>query len=161
VLERLLEATASEPINLILTVGYDRDPSAFGSQPPNVHIESYIPQSRLMPYCDLVLAHGGTGTVYTALDHGVPLVNVPIGADQFVNAERCAEVGVGLMIGPEQRSPDAIRAAVREVLTHHAYREQARQVQQAIRALPTPEDIVPVLERLAAEKRAMLSPLLV
>jgi UDP:flavonoid glycosyltransferase YjiC (YdhE family) len=150
VLERLLEAIASEPVNVIFTVGHDRDPSAFGSQPPNVHIEHYLPQSRLMPYCDAVLSHGGSGTVLTALDHGLPLVNVPIGADQFVNSERCADVGVGLTIGPEQRHAEAIRAAVREVLANPTYRDRAREIQHAIHALPGPEAAVPILEGLAA-----------
>ena len=156
VLERLLEAMANEPVNLILTVGPDTDPASLGVPPPNVHVERYIPQSRLMPYCDAVLAHGGTGTVYTALEHGLPLVNVPIGADQFVTSESCANAGVGLVIGPEQRNPDAIRAAVREVLADSAYREKARQLQRAIHALPTPADVVPLLERLAAEKRPIV-----
>jgi UDP:flavonoid glycosyltransferase YjiC (YdhE family) len=156
VLERLLEAMVSEPVNLILTVGYDRDPGSFGLQPPGVHIDRYIPQSRLMPYCEAVLAHGGTGTVYTALEFGLPVVNVPIGADQFVTSERCANVGAGLVIGPEERSPEAIRAGVREVLSSGAYRDKARHIRQAIHALPSPADVVPLLERLAAEKQPIV-----
>jgi UDP:flavonoid glycosyltransferase YjiC (YdhE family) len=52
VLERLLEALAEEPINLILTVGHVRNSSESGVYPENVHIESYVPQSLLMLYCD-------------------------------------------------------------------------------------------------------------
>jgi len=103
-----------------------------------------------MSYCDAVLSHGGSGTVSTALDHGLPLVNVPIGADQFVNAERCAGIGVGLTIEPEQRTPQAIRHAVREVLTTRTYRDKAHQIQQTMHALPPPEAAVPLLEQLAA-----------
>jgi UDP:flavonoid glycosyltransferase YjiC (YdhE family) len=160
VLERLLEALSSEPINLILTVGHERNPSEFEAYPENVHIESYVPQSLLMPYCDAVVVHGGTGTVYTALDHGLPMVNVPIGADQFVNAERCAALGVGPVVDFEHRTPYAIRAALREVLDDPSYRERARKVQQSMHALPSPREIVPLLERLATERRPQLSPTL-
>jgi UDP:flavonoid glycosyltransferase YjiC (YdhE family) len=137
VLERLLEALRDEPINLILTVGQSRDPAEFGPQPPNVHIERYLSQSLLMPHCDAAVVHGGTGTVYTALDHGLPLVIVPIASDQFVNAQRCA--------------------ALCEVLTNPVYRANACRVQQAMRTLPMPHEVVPLLERVAREKRLVTS----
>ncbi|MFL5734149.1 MAG: glycosyltransferase, partial [Chloroflexia bacterium] len=63
ILAAILEGLRDEPINLILTVGRNRDPQEFGPQPPNVHVERYIPQSLLLPHCDLVLCHGGSGTV--------------------------------------------------------------------------------------------------
>jgi UDP:flavonoid glycosyltransferase YjiC (YdhE family) len=157
VLERLLEALRDEPINLILTVGHARDPAEFGPQPSNVHIERYLSQSLLMPYCDAAVVHGGTGTVYTAIDHGMPLVVVPIGADQFVNAQRCAAVGAGIVIEPEHRTPEAIRDALREVLHDPSYREAARHVQEGMRRFPTPAEIVPLLERLALDRRPVRS----
>jgi UDP:flavonoid glycosyltransferase YjiC (YdhE family) len=91
--------------------------------------------------------------VFTALDHGVPLVIVPIASDQFANAERCAALGVGITVDAAHRTPDAIRDALREVLGKPVYRENARRVQQSMRALPTPEKVVPLLERLAVERR--------
>ena len=71
-----------EPINLVLTIGSNADPADLGEQPAHVHIERYVSQSVLMPYCDLVVCHGGFGTVLTALDAGLPLVIIPIEADQ-------------------------------------------------------------------------------
>jgi UDP:flavonoid glycosyltransferase YjiC (YdhE family) len=153
VLERLLEALRDEPINLILTVGLTRDPAEFGPQPANVHIERYVPQSLLMPRCDAAVVHGGAGTVFTALDHGVPLVIVPIAADQFAHAERCAALGVGVTVDPAHRTPEAIRNALREVLRNPLYRENVVSVQQAMRAAPTAAEVVPLLERLAVQKR--------
>jgi len=45
-----------------------------------------------------VLTHGGSGTVMAALTHGLPMVIVPIMADQPENAERCAALGVAQVI---------------------------------------------------------------
>jgi UDP-glucoronosyl and UDP-glucosyl transferase len=98
-----------------------------------------------------------TGTIYTALDHGLPLVNLPVGSDQFSNAQRCVAMGVGLTIDPDRRTPEAIRATLREVLACGAFREQARRVERAMRTLPTPDAIVPLLRRLAADKRMLLA----
>jgi UDP:flavonoid glycosyltransferase YjiC (YdhE family) len=44
------------------------------------------------------------------------MVLIPIAADQPDNARRRAELGVARVIVPDQRAPEAIRAAAREVL---------------------------------------------
>src|SRR5205814_4683234 len=127
-----------EPVELIVTVGRDQDPGQFGQQPANVHVERYIPQSLLFPRCDLVVCHGGWNTVLAALGHGLPLVLLPIGADQPQNAERCAALGVGVTVRPEGRTPTAIRAAVREVLANPSYRENAERMRDEMESLPGP-----------------------
>jgi UDP:flavonoid glycosyltransferase YjiC (YdhE family) len=50
-------------VNLLLTVGRNQDPAAFGPQPGHVRIERYVPQSLVFPSCDLVVTHGGDDTV--------------------------------------------------------------------------------------------------
>ena len=140
-----------------MTIGRDQDPAQFGPQPDNVHIERYIPQDLLFPHCDLVITHAGFSTVAEALAHGVPLVPIPIDADQPLNAERCAALGVADVIEHHQRTPDAIRSAVRTVLGDPSYRRNAEQVRQEIAQLPRPEHAAALLERLAADKQALLS----
>lgn len=112
----ILAALRDEPCNLIVTVGRDVDPADFGPQPEHVHIERYIPQGQLLPRCDLVVNHGGFSTITGALSAGLPMVIVPIGADQPLNAACCTVLGVGRVVGPEERTPEAIREAVRAVL---------------------------------------------
>jgi UDP:flavonoid glycosyltransferase YjiC (YdhE family) len=150
----ILEALHDEPCNLILTIGRENDPAQYGPQPGNVRIERYIPQSLILPHCDLVLSHCGSGTAMAALDVGIPMVNLPfIGADQPENAARCAEMGVALTVPPEERRADGIRAAVRAVLATPHYRENAARARAAMAAMPGPEHAVTLLERLAVEKR--------
>lgn len=153
----ILAALRDEPYTLILTVGRDIDPEDYGPQPDNVRIERYIPQDQLLPRCDLVVCQGGFGTVTGALRAGLPLVVIPFGADQPLNAARCASLGVGVTIGPEARTAEAIRAAVRAVLADPAYGANAARVRDEMAALPGPEHAVALLERLAAEKRPLLA----
>ena len=49
----------------------------------------------LLGRCDAVVTHAGFGTMAAALAHGVPLVMLPISADQPMNASRAAEPGSG------------------------------------------------------------------
>lgn len=153
----VLEGLRDEPANLIVTVGRAVDPAQFGPQPANVHIERYIPQTLLFPYCDMVVSHGGWNTVMSALAEGLPLVNIPISADQPQNAERCAKLGVGRTVSLADLSPEAVRDAVREVMADPGYRERAQKTQKEMLSLPGPERAVELLERLVAEKKPILA----
>ena len=50
------------------------------------------------PALRLVVSHGGSGSVVGALAHGLPMVLLPLGADQPQNARRCAELGVARVL---------------------------------------------------------------
>jgi len=148
----ILAALRDEPVNLILTVGRNQDPADFGPQPAHVHLERYVPQTLLLPRCDLVITHGGFNTAMAALDRGLPVVAIPLGADQFQNAARCAALGVGRVVGPDERTPDVIWAAVRDVLAEATYRRNAARLRDELAVLPGPEHGVALLERLARER---------
>jgi UDP:flavonoid glycosyltransferase YjiC (YdhE family) len=148
--ERAIAGLRALPIEVVVTVGRDIDPSRFGPQPEHVHIERYIPQSALLPLCDLVVNHGGSGSVIVALAHGLPMVVLPMGADQSLNASRCEQLGVGIALDAVTASPRAIGDAVDDVLggTHH--RVAAEAIRDEIEALPGPATMVPLLERLTS-----------
>ncbi|HSH81126.1 MAG TPA: nucleotide disphospho-sugar-binding domain-containing protein, partial [Herpetosiphonaceae bacterium] len=126
-------------------------------QPANVHIARYIPQSSLLPHCSLVVSHGGSGSVIGALAHGLPMVLIPMGADQPLNAARCADLGVARVLDAVTATPEAAREAAAAVLADPAYRRAAERLRDEIAVLPGPEHAVALLERLAAEKRPLLS----
>lgn len=153
----IVEALRDEPVTLVVTTGRDQDPGDFGAQPPNVHLERYVPQSLFFPYCDMVLTHGGSGTVMTGLGHGLPMAIVPVSADQPENALRCEQIGVARVVPPHKRTPDAVRKAVRDVLQNPRYRSTAERLRDEMARLPGPAQVVGWLERLATEQRPLLS----
>jgi UDP:flavonoid glycosyltransferase YjiC (YdhE family) len=152
ILRAFIDGLAHEPLNLIVTVGHNNDPAALGSVPSNVRIERYIPQTLIFSRCALVACHAGSGTVMAALVHGLPLVLVPIGADQPQNARRCAALGLATVLDVDRLDPTGARAAVRTVLDDPSYRQHAETVRREIEALPGPEQAVLYLERLAAHQ---------
>lgn len=151
----ILEGLRDQPYNLILTVGRDQDPKQLGSQPPNVYIERYIPQSLLMPYCDLVITHGGANTVMGAIVQQLPLIIIPQGADQPEHALRCAALQIGHVINAAEFTASGLAKTVSEVLSHPGYRQNLRRLHEEIGALPSIEDAVSLLERLARERRPL------
>ena len=130
------------------------DLGAIAPGPANVRVESWIPQAALLPHCAAVVTHGGYGTVAAALAHGRPLVLLPISADQPANAHRCAAAGVGIAIGPDDRSPKSIRRAVRTVLDQPGYRAAAARAAAEASAQPDLDHALDHLEALAAMAQA-------
>jgi UDP:flavonoid glycosyltransferase YjiC (YdhE family) len=151
VLEAIIEGLREEPINLIVTIGSDQNPARFGFQPPNVHLVTSLPQPQLLPRCQLVVTHGGFNTIKESLSAGVPMVVVPITADQPYNAERCAAHGVARVVATGGRTAEAIREAAYDVLANPSYRENARRVQAQMHALPGPAHGVRLLETAARQ----------
>jgi UDP:flavonoid glycosyltransferase YjiC (YdhE family) len=95
-LSTLIAALRDELVNVVVTVGRRQDPALFGPQPENLHIARYIPNTLLMPYCDVVVSHAGWSPTLGALCAGLPQVCVPLTADQPFNARRCADLAPGL-----------------------------------------------------------------
>jgi MGT family glycosyltransferase len=154
VFEAIVEGLAEEPINLIVAIGRDQDPSRFGRLPANGRLESYLPQSTLLGRCDLLITHGGFNSVKDALSEAVPMVVIPISADQPYSANRCAALGVAEAVDPSERTPDVIHAAARRVLSNPGYHASARTFQAKIAALPGPDEVVRQLEALGRADRA-------
>jgi MGT family glycosyltransferase len=146
---RVLSGLSDLSANVVVTVGEHVDPAEFRPRLRNVHIEKYVPQSLVLPLSDVVVSHGGSGSVLGSLIHGLPSILIPIGADQPHNAACCAALGTGRVLDPITTTPDTARTTVSAVLQDPSYRAAARGIQAEIAALPGPEHAVPLLEQLA------------
>lgn len=136
VLQTIISGLRDAPINLIVTLGRGKDPADFGAQPANVHIEPYIPQSLLLPHCDLMVMHGGSNSLLAALDVGLPLVIVPLIADQFFNAHVTQRLTLGETVSLDALSPENILTAVNKVLIAPVYRQTAAALRDEMHGLP-------------------------
>jgi MGT family glycosyltransferase len=154
---RVVAGLRELPIHLVVTVGRDVDPAELGPQPANVRVERFVPQAELLPRSSLVVSHGGSGSVMGALAHGLPMLLLPIGADQPLNALRCEALGVGRSLDALLADPPTVRAAAASVLADPSYRRAAERMRDEIAALPEPASAVALLERLAAERRPLRS----
>jgi len=146
---RLLAGLAAVPAEVLVTVGHAVDPADFGSQPAHIRVERYVAQADVLPRCGLVVSHGGSGSLMGALEHGLPSVLTPLGADQPHNARRAADLGVARVLDAATATPDEIGGAVAAMLVDTGAREGALALKAEMDALPPAESTVPLLERLA------------
>lgn len=162
-LAKLVEGAAGHDVDVVVTTGRNLDPMSLGPLPDNVRAERYVPQADLIPRCDAVVCHGGFNTVFGALAEGVPVVVVPLSADQPLNAFLCQSTGLGVSCTTEQPEgsmfplarPDAlvpseISKALEKILHDASYANAARQMQQEIAAQPGVEHGVALMEQLVA-----------
>ncbi len=145
----IIEQLRDEKVEVGVAVGFDQDPECLGQQPPNVHVERWLPLPLLFPMCDVFVTHGGFNSTMEALAKGVPLVVIPMAGDQPYCARRCECLGVGRAVLPHQRLSEQIRDAVGIVLGDQSYRRAARQISAANEALTSADAIIPLLEGLA------------
>jgi UDP:flavonoid glycosyltransferase YjiC (YdhE family) len=155
-----LEAVRPASARVLLTVGRRVDASGLGPVPPNVHVEPWIDQARVLDHADLVVCHGGSGTTLAALAAGVPLVMVPLFADQFENARRIAQTQAGRVVQAQistdgARSIDTAAApriteSIEDVLGDVTHRDRARDIGAEMAATATVEE---VLARLPSGRR--------
>ena len=141
-----LEAAGQIPARVLLTTGKEVAPEALGPPPANVHLTQWVPQADAFAEASLVVCHGGSGTTLGALAAGLPLVIVPLFADQPANAKRVAEVGAGLVVEPLREGatralpssidPGALRDAILAGLQDLALAGRVKAIAEEMRALP-------------------------
>lgn len=141
VFRAVVDGLADEPIEVVVTVGSDQDPAALTPIPANARVERFIPQATLLPSCSAVVHHGGAGTMFGTLAHGLPQVVIPQGADNFINAEMVERAGVAEVLRPGEVNAESVRDAVRRTLREPSYALAGRKAADEIATMATCDEV--------------------
>ena len=145
VLRRAASEIAALDVDLLVAVGPEGDPTLLGELPDNVHVERFVPQAEVLERVDLIVHHGGTGTVLAALEAGLPQVILAQGADQPFNADLISQSGAGRHQANDDYTPGSIAALVEPLLGDCPERATAVRVAAEIARMPAPAEVVPQL----------------
>lgn len=128
-LRAALEGLAEEPVRVVATSNghLPREPI---EAPPNARLAGWLSYGQVMPEADLVICHGGHGTVARALAAGVPVLVSPASGDMAETGARVGWAGCGLMVPARLRRPGPLRWAARRMLGRGSepFRERAREL---------------------------------
>ncbi len=102
--------------HVVLQIGKYIDPAELGEDlPANIEVRSWVPQLAVLEQADAFVTHAGMGGSGEGLYCGLPMIAVPQGAEQFINADRLVELGVARRIDTADATAEALRTALMEL----------------------------------------------
>jgi UDP:flavonoid glycosyltransferase YjiC (YdhE family) len=128
---RLLRATldglAALPVRVLASANRSLDDMPV-EVPSNARLVEWVSYARTMPACELVVCHGGHGTVVRALASGCALVVVPAAGDMNENGARVDWAGVGVRLPRRMASARPLALAAGRALALPRLRARAREL---------------------------------
>lgn len=126
-LRAALAGLADLPVRVLAT--WNRRPPATPIEVPgNARLVEWVSYARTMPHADVVVCHGGHGTVMRALTSGCVVVAVPAAGDMNENAARIDWAGCGVRVPRIATTPRALHLAVGRALGEPALAARAREL---------------------------------
>ncbi|KAM9742740.1 UDP-glucuronosyltransferase 2B31-like isoform 2-T2 [Dama dama] len=92
---------------------------------PNTRLYDWIPQNDLLghPKTKAFITHGGTNGIYEAIYHGIPMVGLPLFADQPDNIAHMKAKGAAVKLDLETMSTRDLFNALNEVINNPSYKQ--------------------------------------
>ncbi|XP_036122349.1 UDP-glucuronosyltransferase 2A3-like isoform X2 [Molossus molossus] len=101
-----------------------KKPTTLGA---NTQLYDWIPQNDLLghPKAKAFITHGGTNGIYEAIYHGVPMVGVPMFADQPDNIAHMKAKGAAVEVNINTMTSADLLNALKTVINEPSYKENA------------------------------------
>jgi UDP:flavonoid glycosyltransferase YjiC (YdhE family) len=106
----------------------------------------FLPQTAVIPQVDLVITHGGNNTTTESLHFGKPMVLLPLFWDQYDNAQRMDELGVGRRLATYEFTDRELVDAIDSLLGNTSLRSDLARTGELIRGRHGRETAVDVIE---------------
>jgi MGT family glycosyltransferase len=113
-MRRVIDCLSATPYRYIVSKGPLHDEIGLAS---NMAGAEFLPQTSIIPICDLVITHGGNNTVTECLHFGKPMIVLPLFWDQHDNAQRMQELGLGVRLDTYRFTDAEMHDALDRLLT--------------------------------------------
>jgi rhamnosyltransferase subunit B len=117
--------------------------------PPGVQAFGYLPFSEILPRAAMLVYHGGIGTLAQTVKAGLPHLVVPNAHDQFDNAWRIEQLGLGRKIPQTRFRAPRVAEAIREILADSAVKQHCREFSRRVDSVAALTRACELLENLA------------
>ncbi|RNF88664.1 macrolide family glycosyltransferase [Streptomyces botrytidirepellens] len=120
--------------HVVLQIGRYVDLEELGHVPANVEVHRWVPQLAILKQADAFVTHAGMGSSGEGLYCGLPMIVVPQGAEQPVNADRLVELGVARRVDTADATAEVLRAALLDLTTDGKVARRAAELRDQVRA---------------------------
>jgi MGT family glycosyltransferase len=150
-MQRVISCLSATPYRYIVSKGPLHEEISLG---PNMTGAEFLPQTSIIPMCDLVITHGGNNTVTESLHFGKPMIVLPLFWDQHDNAQRVHELGLGIRLDTYRFTDRQLHDALNRLLGNEALRAELSAAATAIQRRDGLHKAADLIERTALERLA-------
>ncbi|MEV6160066.1 glycosyltransferase [Nonomuraea sp. NPDC052129] len=131
-MQRVIDVLATTPHQFIVSKGPLHEEIKLAD---NMWGAEFLPQTKIIPLCDLVITHGGNNTTTEALHFGKPMILLPLFWDQYDNAQRVDELGYGVRLSTYAFTDEELTGALDRLLGDEQLRARLAAEGERIRGL--------------------------
>ncbi len=144
---QVYKVLAASDMKAIITTG--AQVQGIESVEGKIYVEPYIDGDMVMEGCDLVICHGGNGTIYQALYHGKPVIGIPTVPDQHFNMRRVEALGIGRMLSWKEfsKNPASLLDIARSTLKEKSFYQNAAKLETILRNYDAPKMAADILTK--------------
>ncbi|KAK0426606.1 hypothetical protein QR680_009801 [Steinernema hermaphroditum] len=118
---------------------YEIDEDEVAKDVPNVVTHKWVPQNDLLahPNLKLFVTHAGMNSILESTRRGVPMITIPLFADQMRNAQMVKRLGTAQVFDKLLLfDSDQFEKCIREILDNPSYRKNASRLSQMMAKRP-------------------------
>jgi MGT family glycosyltransferase len=145
-MRKLISELAGGPYRVIVSKGPQHDQFELAD---NMVGAEFLPQTSILPQVDLVITHGGNNTVTESLYFGKPMVVLPLFWDQYDNAQRVHETGLGVRLDTYGHSAGELTGAVDRLLADEGLKQRLAAISARLQGAPGTERAAELIEQVA------------
>ena len=94
----LVEAFTDKPLQVVVSTSSKFESQTHLNAPKNIRFFKWVPGKLLTSKADLVIFHGGYGTMMESIACGKPTITIPFQSEQEGNGRRLEQLGCGLVV---------------------------------------------------------------
>jgi MGT family glycosyltransferase len=145
-MQRLVDVLATTPHRVIVSKGPQHELIELRDGMVGAEV---LPQPSILPQADVVVTHGGNNTVTEALHFGTPAVVLPLFWDQYDNAQRLDELGLGVRLDTYGFEDEQLTGAIERLLADAGLHRRLAAIAADLQAAPGTRRAADLIEQLA------------
>ncbi|MFN8185868.1 MAG: glycosyltransferase [Gaiellales bacterium] len=145
-MQRLVDFLAETPYRVIVSKGPQHELLRLAD---NMAGEEFLPQTKVLPAVDLVITHGGNNTTTECFYFGKPMVVLPLFWDQYDNAQRVDELGLGTRLATYTCTREELTGAISGLVSDGAIGSRLAAISARVQASPGTVKAADLIEQLA------------